>query len=106
MFIKCYKLFKLRWESILIILIKIITLIKIIIKKIAIFDGTNTTKKRRQMIISRVKKEIKDIKVCIYYYQILWIECICNDNELIMKNIIESKINGPDYKNMDKNEAL
>lgn len=36
----------------------------------------------------------------------VWIECICEDESLVLKNIIESKINGPDYKGIPNEIAL
>ena len=38
--------------------------------------------------------------------QIVWIECICEDESLVLKNIIESKINGPDYIGIPYEVAL
>jgi 6-phosphofructo-2-kinase len=60
---------------------------------VGVFDATNTTVARRKMVFDRVKQRSGGkIKV-------LFLESICNDHQLIEKNIL-LKLKGPDYKDM------
>jgi len=65
---------------------------------VAIFDATNTTLKRRQMVYDTV--------VLKHGFKCLFLESICDSPQLIETNIIDVKVHSPDYKNMDKEEAL
>ncbi len=60
--------------------------------KVAVFDGTNTTKKRRKHISDQLKAKVQ----C--KYQLIWIESICNKEEIVQDNIFKVKVNGQDYK--------
>nr|XP_039259296.1 6-phosphofructo-2-kinase/fructose-2,6-bisphosphatase-like [Styela clava] len=64
--------------------------------QIAVFDATNTTRKRRTMIHDFCEKE---------GYKLFFIEIICDDPGIIEQNITEVKINGPDYKGIDPESA-
>lgn len=66
---------------------------------VGIFDATNTTKARRGWIIETINKRTKGA------VKILFLESICNDPQLIEKNI-HLKLQGPDYKKMDPILAL
>jgi len=66
--------------------------------EVAIFDATNTTKERRQMVYHTV--------VVKRGFKCLFLESICDSPQLIQTNIIDVKVHSPDYKNMDKEEAL
>ena len=61
--------------------------------EVAIFDATNTTLERRRMVYNNVVK--RNGFKCIY------LESICNNEQLIETNIINMKIRSPDYKNCD-----
>ncbi|CAG8461657.1 15787_t:CDS:2, partial [Racocetra fulgida] len=63
---------------------------------VAIFDATNSTRERRSMIINYCKK---------YDVQVMFIESICQDESLIMQNIMDVKLSSPDYKDMDPEQA-
>jgi len=65
---------------------------------VAIFDATNTTRERRQMVYDTV--------VLKHGYKCLFLESICDSPQLIETNILDVKVHSPDYKNMDKEEAL
>lgn len=67
--------------------------------KVAIFDGTNTNKKRRKHIADELESKVK----C--KYQLIWIESICNKEEIIQENIYKVKVNGQDYKSKTMEEA-
>ncbi|KAI8975606.1 6-phosphofructo-2-kinase-domain-containing protein [Mycotypha africana] len=63
---------------------------------VAIYDATNSTKARRRWLVQQLKKE--DI-------HILFIESICQDEELILANIRDVKLSSPDYVKMDPDDA-
>ena len=63
---------------------------------IAILDATNSTKKRRRWI-----KETCDAEGV----ETLFVESKCDDEELIMGNILEVKTTSPDYKGLDPETA-
>jgi len=65
---------------------------------VAIFDATNTTRERRQIIYDTVV--VKNQCKCLF------LESICDNPQLIDTNIIDVKVHSPDYENMDKEEAL
>ncbi|KAI8082208.1 6-phosphofructo-2-kinase-domain-containing protein [Thamnidium elegans] len=63
---------------------------------VAIYDATNSTTKRRRWLCDQLGKH--DI-------QVLFIESICQDEELILANIKDVKLSSPDYVNIDPDEA-
>ncbi|KAI8366496.1 6-phosphofructo-2-kinase-domain-containing protein [Choanephora cucurbitarum] len=63
---------------------------------VAIYDATNSTKARRQWLCEKLGRQ--DI-------QVLFIESICQDEELILANIKDVKLSSPDYVAMDPDEA-
>lgn len=63
---------------------------------IAILDATNSTKARRRWIKERCDAE--DIET-------LFVESKCDDEDLIMSNILEVKTTSPDYQGQDPEEA-
>lgn len=66
---------------------------------VGVFDATNTTVQRRKMLFDTIKRKSHgNLKV-------LYLESICNDKSIIESNI-RLKLDGPDYKNMDKEKAL
>lgn len=68
---------------------------------VGIFDATNSTIKRRELITRHISQAMGSTN-----YNILFLESICNDLDIIENNI-KLKLNGPDYKeNKDKFEAL
>lgn len=77
----------------------LITFINIEDNKVAIFDGTNTTAKRRSHIAEELKARIN----C--KYQLVWIESICSNEEIISENIQKVKLNDLDYKSISTKEA-
>ena len=68
--------------------------------KVAIFDGTNTNKKRRKHIAETLKNSLN----C--KYQLIWIESICNNEDIINENINKVKVHGQDYKDKTMEEAF
>ncbi|XP_019633918.1 PREDICTED: 6-phosphofructo-2-kinase/fructose-2,6-bisphosphatase-like isoform X4 [Branchiostoma belcheri] len=76
---------------------------------VAVFDATNTTRERRQLVMDYCQKE-KNFKV-------FFIESMCDDPEVVAENVkitlqdtsssfAEVKVNSPDYRNMNKDEAM
>jgi 6-phosphofructo-2-kinase/fructose-2,6-biphosphatase 2 len=63
---------------------------------IAILDATNSTKKRRRWIKERCDKE---------GIETLFVESKCDDEDLIMSNILEVKTTSPDYVGQDPEQA-
>lgn len=63
---------------------------------IAILDATNSTKSRRRWIQERCSKE---------NIETLFVESKCDDEDLIMSNILEVKTTSPDYVGQDPEEA-
>lgn len=63
---------------------------------IAILDATNSTKDRRRWIQDRCVAE---------NVETLFVESKCDDEDMIMANILEVKTTSPDYKGQDPEEA-
>ncbi|KAL2867181.1 putative vacuolar morphogenesis protein AvaB [Aspergillus lucknowensis] len=63
---------------------------------VAILDATNSTKKRRRWI----HDTCRDANI-----ETLFVESVCDDEELIMNNILEVKTTSPDYKGQDPEVA-
>lgn len=64
---------------------------------IAILDATNSTKKRRKWIQERCDQA---------NIATLFVESKCDDNDLIMSNILEVKTSSPDYNGQDPEKAI
>lgn len=60
---------------------------------IAVFDATNSTFDRRQLIY--------DIVVKKHNFKLFFVESICDDPQIIEQNIKEVKVSSPDYINMN-----
>lgn len=66
---------------------------------VGIFDATNSTKARRKWIVETINQRTQGA------IKVLFLESICTDSFIIEKNI-RLKLSGPDYKHIDRNEAL
>lgn len=64
---------------------------------VGIYDGTNSTKERRQWIHDKLTRE---------NIQVFFIESICQDESVILDNIKEVKLSSPDYENIDPEKAV
>lgn len=60
---------------------------------VAVFDATNSTLDRRQLI--------HDIVVREHNFKLFFVESICDDPQIIEQNIKEVKVSSPDYANMN-----
>lgn len=63
---------------------------------VAILDATNSTRDRRQWIYESCSKE---------GIETLFVESTCDDEEIIMNNILEVKTTSPDYRDQDPEMA-
>ena len=63
---------------------------------VAILDATNSTKDRRRWVHERITAAGIDV---------IFVESKCDDEKLIMSNILEVKTSSPDYKGQDPEEA-
>lgn len=63
---------------------------------VGILDATNSSKKARAWI----NQELTSRNI-----QVLFIESICDNEEIIMSNIKDVKLSSPDYVNTDKDQA-
>ncbi|XP_028264995.1 6-phosphofructo-2-kinase/fructose-2,6-bisphosphatase isoform X1 [Parambassis ranga] len=65
--------------------------------QVVVFDATNTTAERREVILNFAKEN---------GYKVFFVESICDDPEIIAENIKQVKLSSPDYMNCDKEEAV
>ncbi|KAG0729292.1 6-phosphofructo-2-kinase/fructose-2,6-bisphosphatase 1 [Chionoecetes opilio] len=65
---------------------------------VAVYDATNTTIERRQLIHHVICERMG--------YKLFFIESLCNDPSIIETNIMECKVTNPDYTNMEKEDAV
>ncbi|SMN20584.1 similar to Saccharomyces cerevisiae YIL107C PFK26 6-phosphofructo-2-kinase, inhibited by phosphoenolpyruvate and sn-glycerol 3-phosphate [Maudiozyma saulgeensis] len=65
---------------------------------VGIFDATNTTKKRRKLVLERIHERSEHLKV-------LYLESVCT-NQAVVENNIKLKLFGPDYKGKNPEDSL
>ncbi|KAI8809590.1 histidine phosphatase superfamily [Cladochytrium replicatum] len=63
---------------------------------VAVYDATNSTKERRQIILD---------KLTSHGIQVMFVESICEDEDVVLNNIREVKISSPDYVGVDPEVA-
>lgn len=68
--------------------------------RVAIFDGTNTNVARRTWILDSLKDVVAS------KHNIIFVESICNDDDIINANIRATKLHSPDYQNCNADEAV
>mmetsp|Transcript_3263 Transcript_3263/g.11430 ORF Transcript_3263/g.11430 Transcript_3263/m.11430 type:complete len:645 (+) Transcript_3263:41-1975(+) len=68
---------------------------------VAVFDGTNSTRRRRNLILERVAKEKPGLIV-----KTIFVEIICNDPEVIEANVLATKLKSPDYVNASPEDVI
>jgi broad specificity phosphatase PhoE len=66
---------------------------------IAIFDATNTTVHRRRWLVNEIHH--RDLT-----YKLVFVESVCNDEQVIRANVRETKLKSPDYSNLPENVAV
>ncbi|XP_060108906.1 6-phosphofructo-2-kinase/fructose-2,6-bisphosphatase 1 isoform X2 [Heteronotia binoei] len=65
--------------------------------QVAVFDATNTTRERRDLILQFAKE---------HGYRVFFIESICDDPDIIQENITQVKLTSPDYKDCNRDEVV
>jgi broad specificity phosphatase PhoE len=65
--------------------------------RVGVFDATNTTKERRQVLLNRLRPE---------GFSVIFIESICDSPEVIANNVREVKTSSPDYVGVDPERAM
>ncbi|XP_053935958.1 6-phosphofructo-2-kinase/fructose-2,6-bisphosphatase isoform X8 [Cuculus canorus] len=65
--------------------------------QVAVFDATNTTQERRDLILQFAKEN---------GYKVLFVESICEDPDIIEQNIKQVKLSSPDYVGHGQEEAV
>ena len=64
---------------------------------VAVLDATNSTKARRTWVAERCRE---------HNIHTLYVESICDDEEIIMANIKDVKTSSPDYEGQDSEAAV
>ena len=72
--------------------------------KIAIFDATNSTKERRNLIMQTCKDHCKQAGTSPI--GIIFIESICDDKELLEENYLYKIRNSPDFEGLSEEQAM
>ncbi|GKY92858.1 6-phosphofructo-2-kinase 1, variant 3 [Mayamaea pseudoterrestris] len=67
--------------------------------RVAAFDATNSTMLRRRHILNAIRSSGLGVKK-------MFIESICDQEELLDENIKKVKLSTPDYRDMDPEEAM
>ncbi|KTF80596.1 hypothetical protein cypCar_00008139 [Cyprinus carpio] len=65
--------------------------------QIAVFDATNTTRERRDLIIKFVQENA---------YKVFFVESVCDDPDVIAANILEVKVSSPDYPETHRERVM
>uniref|UniRef100_A0A8C5I0M6 6-phosphofructo-2-kinase/fructose-2,6-bisphosphatase 2 n=1 Tax=Gouania willdenowi TaxID=441366 RepID=A0A8C5I0M6_GOUWI len=62
-----------------------------------VFDATNTTRERRELILNFAKENA---------YKVFFVESLCDDPDVIAENILEVKVSSPDYPERDRESVM
>ncbi|XP_061742100.1 6-phosphofructo-2-kinase/fructose-2,6-bisphosphatase 2-like isoform X5 [Nerophis ophidion] len=65
--------------------------------QIAVFDATNTTRERRDLIQAFVEENA---------FKVFFVESVCDDPEIIAANIMEVKVSSPDYPERHRERVM
>uniref|UniRef100_A0AAY4BZY9 6-phosphofructo-2-kinase/fructose-2,6-bisphosphatase 2 n=1 Tax=Denticeps clupeoides TaxID=299321 RepID=A0AAY4BZY9_9TELE len=65
--------------------------------QIAVFDATNTTRERRDLILHFAHENA---------YKVFFVESVCDDPDVIAANIMEVKVSSPDYPKQDRESVM
>ncbi|XP_037680777.1 6-phosphofructo-2-kinase/fructose-2,6-bisphosphatase 2 isoform X5 [Choloepus didactylus] len=65
--------------------------------QIAVFDATNTTRERRDMILNFAKDNS---------FKVFFVESVCDDPDVIAANILEVKVSSPDYPERNRENVM
>jgi hypothetical protein len=64
---------------------------------VAILDATNSTKKRREWIVGKCREA---------GVRLMFVESVCDSEELVLSNILDVKVSSPDYVGQDPERVL
>lgn len=64
---------------------------------VGIYDATNTTRQRRELIIEQCEAE---------GVRVVFVESICDDEETVLDNMRATKLGSPDYTEMELDDAV
>lgn len=70
---------------------------------VAIFDATNTTKRRRQMLLKEFDQFAMSNDLSVH---VVFIESICTNEAVIDANMTEKVLSSPDYARMNVEDAI
>ncbi|KAJ3586583.1 hypothetical protein NHX12_012980 [Muraenolepis orangiensis] len=65
--------------------------------QIAVFDATNTTRERREMIVNFAMDNS---------YKVFFVESVCDDPDVIATNIMDVKVSSPDYPERNRESVM
>uniref|UniRef100_A0A8C6TZU4 6-phosphofructo-2-kinase/fructose-2,6-biphosphatase 4b n=1 Tax=Neogobius melanostomus TaxID=47308 RepID=A0A8C6TZU4_9GOBI len=65
--------------------------------QVAVFDATNTTRERRATIMKFAEQN---------GFKVFFVESVCEDPDVIAENIVQVKLDSPDYIHTDTEEAV
>uniref|UniRef100_A0AAX7UHZ1 6-phosphofructo-2-kinase domain-containing protein n=1 Tax=Astatotilapia calliptera TaxID=8154 RepID=A0AAX7UHZ1_ASTCA len=65
--------------------------------QVAVFDATNTTRERRETILEFAEQN---------GFKVFFVESVCEDPDVIQENIVQVKLDSPDYTNCNTEEAV
>uniref|UniRef100_A0A671LVD3 6-phosphofructo-2-kinase/fructose-2,6-bisphosphatase 2 n=1 Tax=Sinocyclocheilus anshuiensis TaxID=1608454 RepID=A0A671LVD3_9TELE len=65
--------------------------------QIAVFDATNTTRERRDLILDFIQENA---------YKVFFVESVCDDPEVIAANILDVKVSSPDYPETHRERVM
>ncbi|XP_008317286.1 6-phosphofructo-2-kinase/fructose-2,6-bisphosphatase 2-like [Cynoglossus semilaevis] len=65
--------------------------------QIAVFDATNTTRERRDLILNFAKDNA---------FKVFFVESICDDPDVIAANILDVKVSSPDYPERNRESVM
>ncbi|MGH0131009.1 UNVERIFIED_CONTAM: hypothetical protein FKN15_008693 [Acipenser sinensis] len=84
--------------------------------QLAVFDATNTTRERRDMILNFGKENgfkvffvesvCEDPSVVETNIMVFFVESVCEDPSVVETNIMEVKVSCPDYKDCNRTDAM
>ncbi|XP_055019088.1 6-phosphofructo-2-kinase/fructose-2,6-bisphosphatase 4-like isoform X1 [Boleophthalmus pectinirostris] len=65
--------------------------------QVAVFDATNTTRERRATIMKFAEQN---------GFKVFFVESVCEDPDVIAENIVQVKLDSPDYIHTNSEEAI
>jgi len=70
---------------------------------VAIYDATNSTKKRRRVLLDSFEQFASEHKMSVH---VVFVESICTSEAVINANIHQKVTSSPDYRHMKEEEAI